>query len=133
MGGRVTRLLDTVAWSAGMQMIVAKERAHAGAQLRFTDIYEYRFTRFASHAKQRRRGPRTTPAPASTARGPDLQMPRSARPVANLDGSRSHGARWDVLAGAKLRMTRPASPRSTDCCCTRHVPKASGPDACRSF
>jgi hypothetical protein len=30
-------------------------------------------------------------------------MPRSARPLANLDGSRSHGARWDVLADAMLR------------------------------
>ena len=42
--------------------------------------------------------------------------------MANLDGSRSHGARWDVLAGAKLRMTRPAF---------RDLPIAAARDTCQ--
>ena len=38
--------------SAGMRVIVQKERPHPGAQLRFTDIDGYRFTCLATDAKR---------------------------------------------------------------------------------
>jgi hypothetical protein len=40
----ITGLLDTGGWPQGMRVIVRKERAHPGAQLRFTDIDGHRFT-----------------------------------------------------------------------------------------
>ncbi len=52
---------------------------------------------------------------------PSLAQLFSRRPssvlakMANLDGSRSHGGKWDVLAGASPGMTPRASPISTAC------------------
>jgi hypothetical protein len=48
----ITGLLDTGGWPQGMRVIVRKERAHPGAQLRFTDIDGHRFTCFATNAKK---------------------------------------------------------------------------------
>ena len=44
----ITGMLDLSSWSAGMWVIVRKERPHPGAQLRFTDIDGHRFTAFAT-------------------------------------------------------------------------------------
>jgi hypothetical protein len=48
----ITGMLDLSSWSAGMRVIVRKERPHPGAQLRFTDIDGHRFTAFATDAKK---------------------------------------------------------------------------------
>lgn len=48
----ITGMLDREGWSAGMRVIVRKERPHPGAQLRFTEIDGYRFTAFATDAKK---------------------------------------------------------------------------------
>jgi hypothetical protein len=48
----LTGLLDLSGWPAGMRVIVRKERAHPGAQLRFTDIDGHRFTCFATSTKR---------------------------------------------------------------------------------
>jgi hypothetical protein len=48
----VTGLLDLDGWSAGMRVIVRRERPHPGAQLRFTDVDGHRFTVFATDAKK---------------------------------------------------------------------------------
>ncbi len=47
----LTGLLDLPSWSAGMRVIVRKERPHPGAKLRFTDPGGHRFTCFATNAK----------------------------------------------------------------------------------
>jgi len=48
----ITGLLDMGSWSAGMRVIVRKERPHPGAQLRFTDIDGHRFTALATNTKR---------------------------------------------------------------------------------
>ena len=48
----LTGLLDLSSWPEGMRVIVRKERAHPGAQLRFTDIDGHRVTCFATDAKR---------------------------------------------------------------------------------
>jgi Transposase DDE domain group 1 len=48
----ITGMLDLSSWSAGMRVIVRKERPHPGAQLRFTDIDGHRFTAFATDARK---------------------------------------------------------------------------------
>ena len=48
----VTGLLDLDGWSAGMRVIIRRERPHPGAQLRFTDLDGHRFTAFATDAKK---------------------------------------------------------------------------------
>jgi len=48
----ITGLLDLDSWSAGMRVVVRKERPHPGAQLRFTDIDGHPFTCFATDAKK---------------------------------------------------------------------------------
>ncbi len=48
----ITGLLDLGGWPAGMRVIVREERPRPGAQLRFTDIDEHRFTAFATDAKK---------------------------------------------------------------------------------
>ena len=48
----ITGLLDLSSWPAGMRVIVRKERPHAGAQLRFTDLGGHRFTAFAADARK---------------------------------------------------------------------------------
>jgi len=48
----ITGLLELDGWPAGMRIIVRKERAHPGAQLRFTDIDGHRFTAFATDTKK---------------------------------------------------------------------------------
>ncbi|MGA9872638.1 MAG: IS1380 family transposase [Rhodococcus sp. (in: high G+C Gram-positive bacteria)] len=44
-----TGLLDLTRWPAGMRVIIRKERAHPGAQLRFTDADGLRLTAFATN------------------------------------------------------------------------------------
>ncbi len=39
----ITGLVDLVAWPAGSQLIVSRERPHPGAQLSFSDIARHRF------------------------------------------------------------------------------------------
>ena len=46
----LTGLLDLAGWPKGMRVIVRKERPYPGAQLRFTDLSDYRFTAFATDA-----------------------------------------------------------------------------------
>jgi hypothetical protein len=48
----ITGLLDTGGWSAGMRVIVRRERPQPGAQLRFTDIDGHRFTCFATATRR---------------------------------------------------------------------------------
>jgi hypothetical protein len=48
----ITGLLDLSSWSAGMRVIVRKERPHPGAQLRFTDLDGHRFTAFATGTRR---------------------------------------------------------------------------------
>ena len=50
--------------------------------------------------------------------------------IANLDGSRSHGAKWDILAGAMLRRTALASHISIVCWCAQLVLRALIERAC---
>ncbi len=45
----LTGLLNLTSWPAGMRVIVGKERPHAGAQLRITDIDGHRITAFATN------------------------------------------------------------------------------------
>ena len=47
----LTGLLDLPSWSAGMRVIVYKERPHPGVQLRFTGIDGHRVTCFATDTR----------------------------------------------------------------------------------
>jgi hypothetical protein len=47
----VTGLFDLTSWPAGMRLIVRKERPHAGAQLRITDLDGYRITAFVTNTR----------------------------------------------------------------------------------
>jgi DDE family transposase len=47
----LTGMLNLAGWPTGMRVIVRKERPHPGAQLRFTDLGEHRFTCFATDTK----------------------------------------------------------------------------------
>jgi hypothetical protein len=48
----ITGMLDLSKWPKGMRLIVRKERAHPGAQLRITDHDGHRFTAFATNTKR---------------------------------------------------------------------------------
>jgi hypothetical protein len=48
----VTGLLDLSTWPTGMRVIVRKERAHPGAQLRFTDRDGLRLTAFVTNTRR---------------------------------------------------------------------------------
>lgn len=47
-----TGVLDLSGWSPGMRVIIRKERAHPGAQLRFTDRDGLRLTAFATNTSR---------------------------------------------------------------------------------
>jgi hypothetical protein len=47
----LTGLLDLSGWSAGMRVIIRKERPHPGAQLRITDVEGNRITAFATNTR----------------------------------------------------------------------------------
>ncbi|NUL15103.1 IS1380 family transposase [Streptomyces lunaelactis] len=47
----ITDMPDLTTWPKGMRLIVRKERAHPGAQLRFTDVDGLRLTCFATNTK----------------------------------------------------------------------------------
>jgi Transposase DDE domain group 1 len=48
----ITGMPGLSCWSAGMRVIIRKERPHPGAQLRFTDLDGHRFTAFATDARK---------------------------------------------------------------------------------
>lgn len=48
----LTGVLNLENWSAGMRVIVRRERPHPGAQLRFDDVDGYRLTAFATNSKR---------------------------------------------------------------------------------
>lgn len=45
----ITGMLDTAGWPKGMRILIRKERAHPGAQLRVTDLDGHRLTAFATN------------------------------------------------------------------------------------
>ena len=135
----ITGLLDLSSWPAGMRVIVRKERPHAGAQLRFTDLDGHRFTAFAADTRKgqladlelrhRRRarcedrircakdtGLRNLPAEGLRAEPGLVRDRRSGLRAAGLDAdARPHrqspplGAQ--TSAAAHLRCRRPPRPR----------------------
>lgn len=48
----VTGMLDLSAWPKGMRILIRKERAHPGAQLRVTDLDGHRLTALATNTKR---------------------------------------------------------------------------------
>lgn len=48
----LTGLFDLSGWSAGMRLIVRKERPHPGAQLRITDVDGHRITAFVTNTRR---------------------------------------------------------------------------------
>jgi hypothetical protein len=87
----ITGLLELDGWSAGMRVIIRKERPHPGAQLRFTDVDGHRFTAFAT---ARRKASSLTWSCATGAG-------RAARTGRFPGGHRGHG-RW-IFAFVQLR------------------------------
>src|SRR5512135_2292669 len=52
----LTGLFDLSGWSAGMRLIVRKERPHPGAQLRITDVDGHRVTAFVTNTPAEGKG-----------------------------------------------------------------------------